>query len=42
MLTLHRAVMNLPKQGLELLGMDKKSVCNKGKACKHISVDFGN
>ena len=40
--TLHKAVMNLPKRGMTLVGMEEKTVCEGNKACKQIGVDFGD
>ena len=38
--SLHRAVFNLPKRGMQLVGMEEKTVCEGNKACKQIGVDF--
>ena len=40
--TLHKAVMNLPKRGMTLVGMEEKTVCEGNKACRQIGVDFGD
>lgn len=40
-LTLHKAVMNLPKRGMTLVGVEEKTACEGNKACKQIGVDFG-
>ena len=40
--TLHKAVMNLPKRGMTLVGMEERTVCEGNKACKQIGVDFGD
>ncbi len=37
-----RAIINPPKHGMQRVGMDEKSICDEGKACKQIRVDFGN
>jgi len=38
--TLHRAVMNLPKHGMTLVGVEEKTVCEPNKACKQVGLDF--
>lgn len=40
--TLHKAVMNLPKRGMTLVGMEEKTVCEGNKACSQIGVNFGD
>ena len=39
---LHKAVMNLPKRGMTLTEVEEKKVCEGNKACKQISLDFGD
>ena len=39
---LHKAVFNLPKRGMQLVGMEEKTICEGNKACKQIGVDFGD
>ena len=39
---LHKAVFNLPKRGMQLVGMEERTVCEGNKACKQIGVDFGD
>ena len=40
--TLHKAILNLPKRGMTLVGMEEKTVCEENKACKQIGVNFGD
>lgn len=40
--TLHKAVFNLPKRGMQLVGMEERTVCEGNKACRQIGVDFGD
>lgn len=40
--TLHMAVLNLPKRGMQLVGTEEKTVCEENKACRQISVNLGN
>ena len=39
---LHKAVMNLPKRGMTLVGVEEKTVCEDNKACKQIGIDLGD
>ena len=39
---LHKAVMNLPKRGMTLVGVEEKNVYEDNKACKQIGSDFGD
>ena len=39
---LHKAVMNLPKRGMTLVGVEEKAVCEPNKACKQVGLDFGD
>lgn len=35
-------IMNLPKRGMTLVGVEEKTVCEPNKACKQIGIDLGD
>lgn len=35
-------ITHLRKRGMQLVGMEEKTVCEGNKACKQIGVDFGD
>lgn len=39
---LQKAVFNLPKRGMQLVGMEERTACEGNKACRQIGVDFGD
>ncbi len=39
---LHKAIMNLPKRGMTLVGAEERTACEPNKACKQVGLDFGD